>query len=233
MLGGAWWYFLYTPPPPKLVRGDTGEISSYRVAEEAAEYHQQSVPTQNSWGKPLTLLQQRWLLSESAQGILLIDAQTAWRILLVEELLHAYTQEQLEGQPLLFPYSHTATEETVIKLLEQREVLESVGIVLDQLAPNAVMLRSMPHLLNNVDGKKFLLLLSDQLKRSYGQLEINIIFALVAFAEPIMALNNTMQQQNLLDKLHTHFPLQLPAVPSFCLHLSYADLVQRLAISSN
>ena len=185
---GAWSESGYSDQAPQLVRGDTGEISSYRVAEEAAEYHQQSVPTQNSWGKPLTLLQQRWLLSESAQGILLIDAQTAWRILLVEELLHAYTQEQLEGQPLLFPYSHTATEETVIKLLEQREVLESVGIVLDQLAPNAVMLRSMPHLLNNVDGKKFLLLLSDQLKRSYGQLEINIIFALVAFAEPIMAL---------------------------------------------
>ena len=50
---------------------------------------------------------------------------------------------------------------------------------------------------------------------SYGQLEINTVFALVAFAEQIMALNNTTQQQKLLEKLHTQFHLQLPVVPQF------------------
>jgi len=203
---------------PQQVRGDNIGEQGYKVEEPSAEYQ---IPVQNSWGKIVSMLQQRWLLTETATGILLIDSHMAWRNLLVEELLQAYTQGTLTSQPLLFPYSHTATEEMISKLAEHCEALQAVGIGLDQIAPTAVVLRSMPHLLNNVDSKKFLLLLTDQIKRKYGQLEINEIFALVAFAEQLTGLISKEQLQILLEKLHLQCPLQLPSIPTFCKYLNY------------
>ncbi|MFI4954630.1 MAG: hypothetical protein ACHP9Y_01835 [Gammaproteobacteria bacterium] len=173
----------------------------------------------NDWGKAITFLQNRWLLSEIDEGILFIDSHAAQRFLCEQRIVQAYESNKLSSQSLLFPHTHTLTESLLGQLLLQQENLMQIGITIDQLSANTIIVRTLPKLLTELDSYAFLLALSARLQQQ-NSLDIFETLKLSSqFIKP-SPLNTLSLQQSFLCELSVYLPMPT----KFCRKISYQEL---------
>ena len=182
------------------------------------------VRVENMWGKALALVKNCWVMSETPLGILLIDSQKAQEKLLVLRLQKLHAENQLKPRPLLFPHTENVTEKVVHKILQQTEILQGIGIEIDQLTETTLIVRQVPNLLSDLKCTGFL--------QDYCNLEhytVDEILKLAAKHTPIINLSTPIQQQALLEDLSMCLPLDLTQIPDFCSHLSFTEISKRLS----
>lgn len=138
---------LLQPENPKTL---LPTLSEYCVREEVASYPAtQTALLKNSSGAlgiALAQLKQHFILSETDQGICLVDLRKARKLLYQQQLDSGAT---LVSQPLLMPITANLTKQQVDKLLALE--LTNYGIELQAMGEQEVLLRSLPAILKNVD----------------------------------------------------------------------------------
>ena len=152
-----------TAPPANVYRGTTPEPA--RVAEQVAFYRQSLTPA----GRPapaaaptrlLAVLHGSYLLLQGSAepGILAVNAS---RQLLLARRLGDYLQSgEVQSQPLLIPATVSLSSKQ-IKLLEQHaSTLLRLGVVVERLGEEAVVLRQLPLLLRGVEAEPLITTLS-------------------------------------------------------------------------
>lgn len=157
--------------------GDT--LAFYRkLAEESPEAvtQQTRVPQPTSTSVPgelptlgyaLAQLQGIYILAQNAQGLVVVDMHAAHERITYERLKKDWLKRPLPAQPLLVPESLSVDEEATTLAAEQAELLQELGVQLDVIGPQEVVIRSMPVLLQGANATKLVFDLLQELKR-YG-----------------------------------------------------------------
>ncbi|MGZ8135805.1 MAG: DNA mismatch repair endonuclease MutL [Methylococcaceae bacterium] len=92
-----------------------------------------------------------FILSETKQGIILVDTHAAHERVTYERLKQQYQQGALPSQPLLLPIKITVSAAEADLAEQEYEFFNALGFELNRLGPEAIALRSVPALLGGVD----------------------------------------------------------------------------------
>ena len=92
-----------------------------------------------------------YILSQTAKGIVLVDAHAAHERITYERLKQQYLQGKIPAQPLLLPIKLSVSNAEAMLVEQQHEFFLSLGFELTRTAPISIVIRSSPALLANTD----------------------------------------------------------------------------------
>jgi len=102
-------------------------------------------------GFALAHIHQIYILSETKQGIILVDAHAAHERILYERLKRQYHQGSVPMQPLLLPLKIQVSQSEADWVEQQQDFFTRLGFNVTRSGPEAVVLRSVPALLGKAD----------------------------------------------------------------------------------
>jgi len=113
--------------------------------------------------RPTIQLHNTYLVTETDDGLIIIDQHALHERVLYEQLRQRLTVGPLESQRLLLPETVEATPQQIAVLQVHEELLGRLGIDVTPFGTNAVAVQAFPSLLGDVDAKAFLRDLIDKL----------------------------------------------------------------------
>jgi len=121
-------------------------------------------------GYAIAQLHGLYILAENQHGLVVVDMHAAHERITYERMKAAIEGEGLSSQPLLVPESIAVSEKEAALAEEQQEILNSLGLSLERVGPESVLIREIPVLLQN---SKVALLVRDVLSDlvEYGSSE--------------------------------------------------------------
>ncbi len=124
--------------------------------------------------KPMKLLGvafNTFILVEYEDHLLMIDQHAVHERLLFDRLMKAYDQHEA-GQELLIPMIVTVTRREQELLLENRDMLERIGLDVEPFGDQEMAIRSIPMILGNPQAKDFLHDILEQLESERGTISM-------------------------------------------------------------
>ena len=107
-------------------------------------------------GYALAQLHGVYILAQNQAGLVLVDIHAAHERITYERLKQSMAEAAVRRQPLLVPLALKVSRREVELAGEHRELLLELGIELDQLDQETLVLRAMPALLEGADGEGLL-----------------------------------------------------------------------------
>ncbi len=102
-------------------------------------------------GYALAQLHGVYILSQNAQGLVIVDMHAAHERLVYERLKKAWSEGRLASQPLLIPQTVALSETEIELAVEGREWFQRLGFEIDQLSGETLAIRAVPALLPKAD----------------------------------------------------------------------------------
>ena len=106
---------------------------------------------------------QTYVISETVDGIVIIDQHAAHERLVMERMKAAMDEGALAGQILLIPEVVDLPEHHIAALLAQTPVLQKAGLEIDAFGEGSVIVRQTPALLGEVNAKSLIYDLAEEL----------------------------------------------------------------------
>ncbi|MDH5357925.1 MAG: DNA mismatch repair endonuclease MutL [Gammaproteobacteria bacterium] len=175
------------------------------VADNSTPYQTRSdFPSQDSalkdFGTISILIHQRYAITQSSQGCLLLDLQKAQRLLRQQQLHHAIESDSLSSRPILVPIKVELTPEALQSIIQHQQLLATLGFSF-QFNKSDLIIKSIPSLLVQVDVNELICALATTL------LDQNItINRLTLFLEqrlPLTPVHNVQQAEMIVNQLST------------------------------
>ncbi len=132
------------------------DIRTYaRLYPEAAPSQQQAASTQAQEMPPLGYaiahIHNIFILSETKNGIILVDAHAAHERVSYERLKSQFQQGAVPSQPLLLPIKIKVSAAEAELAEQQHDYFHSLGLDINRSGPETVVVRSVPVLLASAD----------------------------------------------------------------------------------
>ncbi|WP_455924683.1 DNA mismatch repair endonuclease MutL [Pseudomonas putida] len=105
-------------------------------------------------GYALAQLKGIYILSENAQGLVLVDMHAAHERIMYERLKVAMASEGLSGQPLLVPESISVSQREADCAEEHAVWFQRLGFELQRLGPESLAIRQIPALLKQAEANR-------------------------------------------------------------------------------
>jgi len=138
-------------------------------ASEESEASQSS-PEIPPLGFAVAQLHGIYILSQTANGMVVVDMHAAHERITYERMKQAMQQGNLASQPLLVPISMNLSEKEAQLAEEQAQIFSELGFELDRSSPESVRIRQIPVILARADAQALVRdVLSDLV--SYGSSE--------------------------------------------------------------
>jgi DNA mismatch repair protein MutL len=139
---------LYTPSAVSAARIDSAATHSAMEMPTATE-----IPP---LGYALAQLKGIYILAENAQGLVLVDMHAAHERITYERLKTAHDNNSIARQPLLVPQSVAVSEREADAAEEHRALFEQLGLIVDRVEPETLLIRQIPVLLANGNSEQLL-----------------------------------------------------------------------------
>lgn len=97
-----------------------------------------------------------FILSQSSNGLVMVDAHAAHERITYERLKDQYEQGAVRSQPLLIPLTVHVSEQEAVLAETHAEVLSSVGMQVDNRGPTQLLVRTIPVELQSADAEQLL-----------------------------------------------------------------------------
>ena len=104
----------------------------------------QPEPEDTPLGAARAQLHETYIVAQTADGVVIVDQHAAHERLVYERLKRARAALGIARQGLLIPVVVELGAEAVAQLMANREVLETLGVVLDSFGPGAVAVSEVP-----------------------------------------------------------------------------------------
>ena len=120
--------------------------------------------TQNTpLGAARAQLHENYIISQTDQGLIIVDAHAAHERLLYEKMKTQLNSSRVRSQALLIPEVITLPEDEILLLLEQSDVLSKLGLTVESFGQGAVSVQTIPAILGQINVKKLVLDIVDEL----------------------------------------------------------------------
>jgi DNA mismatch repair protein MutL len=97
-----------------------------------------------------------FILAQNASGMVVVDMHAAHERITYERLKVAVDEEALKVQPLLVPVSVAVSKTEAEYAEEHYEELHALGMTIERLGPETLVIRQIPAILNNSDVEQVL-----------------------------------------------------------------------------
>jgi DNA mismatch repair protein MutL len=104
-------------------------------------------------GFALAHLHSTYILAESRNGLVVVDAHAAHERITYEKLKRQWERGAISSQPLLLPLRITVSEAEADLAEEHAESLAQLGLELSRAGRAAILLRGVPALLGDIDAE--------------------------------------------------------------------------------
>lgn len=105
------------------------------------------IPFQRSVSKEPTILEQlqnTYILTEREGKLYIIHQNLAHQRILYERFIHAYKEQPLDSQQLLFPQTYTYSPSDYSAIMEAEEILGKMGFEVKEFGPNTLAVYGTP-----------------------------------------------------------------------------------------
>jgi len=119
-------------------------------------------------GAACAQLHGNYIIAQTSDGMVIVDQHAAHERLVYERMKAALAREGIARQPLLLPEVVELDEADVARLLDQQEMLESLGLVIDGFGAGAVCVREVPALIAGGNIARLVQELADELSELGG-----------------------------------------------------------------
>ncbi len=154
---------LLTPQPsaPSLTTSSATEVREVPMAMPAHD-----ATAAPPLGYALGQLHGIYILSQNAQGLVLVDMHAAHERIVYERMKQQLAAAQgIDVQPLLVPVSLAASRVEVATVESERAAISQLGIELDVAGPETLLVRQLPALLAQADPEKLVREMLEELAR--------------------------------------------------------------------
>ncbi|USE37209.1 DNA mismatch repair endonuclease MutL [Endozoicomonas sp. SCSIO W0465] len=135
-------------------------------------------------GYAIAQLKGIYILAENDQGMILVDMHAAHERITYERMKQSYQEQGIRAQPLLVPKSVSVSEREADCAEENSEYFSRLGLTLERMGPETLLVRQIPVMLQNADVDKLLRdVLSDLMQHGTSdriEAHINEILATMA-----------------------------------------------------
>jgi len=114
-------------------------------------------------GAACAQLHGNYILAETEEGIVLVDQHAAHERLVLEEMKAALDSGDVQRTPLLLPDVVALQPADCDRLLNRRDELQTLGLVIEPMGTGQVCVREVPALLEDIDSAALLRDLADDL----------------------------------------------------------------------
>lgn len=122
-------------------------------------------------GAPAMQVYNRYLITETDEGVVVIDQHALHERILYEELRRKILSSNLESQKLLVPEPVQLTSAECSAILEQREVLTKLGIEVESIASSTLLVLAYPALLANLGPAEILRQAADKITDTTDEID--------------------------------------------------------------
>jgi DNA mismatch repair protein MutL len=129
-----------------------GDSATEELPGQAAEQRRQE-GDMSPLGFALAHLHNIYILAESKNGLVVVDAHAAHERITYERLKRQYANGQLPIQPLLLPVRIMVSEAEANLAEQERDALLKAGVEIDRTGPETVTVRALPAQLGQVDAE--------------------------------------------------------------------------------
>ncbi|WP_375379873.1 DNA mismatch repair endonuclease MutL [Pseudomonas hormoni] len=155
---GAGYQYQYTPRPQSGVPAAEAQAAYREFFAPLPEANAIALPAGQDdippLGYALAQLKGIYILSENAQGLVLVDMHAAHERIMYERLKVAMASEGLSGQPLLVPESLAVSEREGDCAEENVAWFQRLGFELQRLGPETLAIRQIPALLKQAEANR-------------------------------------------------------------------------------
>ncbi len=159
-----------------------------------------------------------YVVAQSADSLYLIDQHAAHERVMFERLMQSFNQGRMDVQTMLLPLSIDLPESDVEVLLNEKDAFEKMGLTLERMGPQNIVVQTLPSLIQEGAVVEALKKAAQELTAFGGagavSRMVNDIFATMACHSVVRAgqVLSTEQMHQLLVQMD-EFPLS-----SFCPH---------------
>ncbi|WP_422462902.1 MULTISPECIES: DNA mismatch repair endonuclease MutL [unclassified Endozoicomonas] len=183
---------LYATSAEPVTTSQAKAVGDHAVQEPGvafpAQVSAQPLPENDSLAPPLgyaiAQLKGIYILSENDQGMILVDMHAAHERITYERMKQSYQEQGILAQPLLVPKSVSVSEREADCAEENSEYFTRLGLTLERMGPETLLVRQIPVMLQNADVEKLLRdVLSDLMQHGTSdriEAHINEILATMA-----------------------------------------------------
>ncbi len=129
----------------------TGNFSQANVVNRVEE-HAGDYPL----GYAIAQIHGVYILAQNKNGLILVDMHAAHERITYEKLKLAHVKEGIKSQPLLVPINVTLNSNEIKSAEKYQEVFAQLGIELEFLSVDTVVIRSVPYLLKDGDVEQLI-----------------------------------------------------------------------------
>ncbi len=139
----------YRPPASPAAYASISQYSElYRAAADSVAEQPAATPP---LGFALAHIHNIYILSQTADGVILVDAHAAHERVTYERLKQQYQGQKLVSQPLLLPIKLPVSLEEAELAEQQADFFRELGFELERGGPQTLVLRAAPALLGKLD----------------------------------------------------------------------------------
>jgi DNA mismatch repair protein MutL len=137
----------------------TWQMPSATIADRGRSTPPAAVPVQENpaesppLGYALAQLHGVYILSQNQAGLVLVDMHAAHERITYERMKQALEGQGIRSQPLLVPVAVKVSPREVELALETRDLLAELGMEVDALGKDSLVVRAMPALLEGSDAE--------------------------------------------------------------------------------
>ncbi|MFK7731829.1 MAG: DNA mismatch repair endonuclease MutL [Pseudomonadales bacterium] len=128
-----------------------GDRSSTNVSSMVMPQHDDEVPP---LGYALAQLKGIYILAENTDGLILVDMHAAHERIVYEGMKQQQAEQGIQVQPLLVPLSIRVSEKEASYVDQLGDVFGKLGLGLERMGPDAIVMRSIPVLLHRDDAEQ-------------------------------------------------------------------------------
>ncbi|MCF4997530.1 DNA mismatch repair endonuclease MutL [Pseudomonas syringae] len=155
---GGGYQYQYTPRPQSAVPAGEAQAAYREFFAPLPQANANALPAGQEdippLGYALAQLKGIYILSENAQGLVLVDMHAAHERIMYERLKIAMASEGLSGQPLLVPESLAVSQREADCAEEHAAWFQRLGFELQRLGPETLAIRQIPALLKQAEANR-------------------------------------------------------------------------------
>lgn len=119
----------------------------------------------NPLGAAKAQLHNTYVVAETAEGLVIVDQHAAHERLVMEKMKSALEVGNLPSQILLLPEVVELADDEIAALMAHQTMLEKAGLTLEAFGEGAVIVRQTPSILGEVNAKKLVSDLAEELSQ--------------------------------------------------------------------
>ena len=102
-------------------------------------------------GAACAQIHENYIISQTKEGLVIVDQHAAHERLVYERLKHAVSQNQVKRQVLLIPEVIDLPKKEFQSLIENKDAIAQFGIILESFGETSVLVRETPSILGKTD----------------------------------------------------------------------------------